>query len=204
VKRLALALLLIAGMSACNSAPETPAAKPQPKPADFVTGRSAFQKMFIAARGWAPDVQPFELESEITSDSKGRDGKSDLWRASFASATTRKTKLFQWSGMTGPDAPSRGVSAGTEDTYNPSNSSTQVFNIEFIKIDSDAAYDVAQKHGGEKLLAKTPDTPVSYLLDWNPRTNLLIWHVIYGNSRDTAALVVDVNATTGEFMHVEK
>ncbi len=204
MKRLALAVLVVAGMTACTSTPEQPVAKPQPKPAELVTGRSAFQQMFIAARGWAPDVQPIEVDSQITSDSKGRDGKSDLWRASFASPSLRKSKLFQWSGMTGPDAPSRGVNPGTEDSYNPSNASTQVFNMEFIKVDSDAAFDEAQKHGGDKLLAQTPDTPVSYVLDWNSHTNTLVWHVIYGNSRDTAALVVDVNATTGEFMHVEK
>jgi hypothetical protein len=51
---------------------------------------------------------------------------------------------------------------------------------------------------------KAPDTPVLYVLDWNHATNELIWHVIYGNSRDVARLTVDVNGTTGEFVRVEK
>ena len=46
-----------------------------------------------------------------------------------------------------------------------------------------------------KLLEKTPDTPILYVLDWNHATNILIWHVIYGNSRDDAKLIVDVNGT---------
>lgn len=204
MRKIALAIFILAAMTACNSAPEQPAAKPKPEAPQTVTGRSAFQQMYIAARAWAPDIQPIELDSQITADSSGQDGKADLWRASFASATQGKAKLFMWSGMTGEDAPIRGVSQGSEDTYNPSNSSTRIFNIEFLKVDSDAAYDVAQKHGGDKLLAKSPKTPVSYILDWNARANELIWHVIYGNSRNSAPLVVAVNATTGDFMHVEK
>jgi hypothetical protein len=32
----------------------------------------------------------------------------------------------------------------------------------------------------------------------------LIWHVIYGPSREDAKLVVDVNASSGDFIRVEK
>ena len=74
----------------------------------------------------------------------------------------------------------------------------------FLKIDSDKAFEVAQKHGGEKVLADAPDTPVSYLLDWNASGNNLVWHVIYGNSRNDAKLVVDLDASTGEFIRKEK
>jgi hypothetical protein len=71
-------------------------------------------------------------------------------------------------------------------------------------VDSDKAFEVAQQHGGAKVLEKATDTPVLYVLDWNHATNELIWHVIYGNSRDVARLTVDVNGTTGEFVRVEK
>jgi len=42
------------------------------------------------------------------------------------------------------------------------------------------------------------------VLDWNHTTNTLTWHVIYGNSRDDAKLIVDVNGTSGEFIRVAK
>jgi len=155
-------------------------------------------------RGWAPDVQPYRLESEITADAAGKDGKSAIWRSSFASATQRGVKPYIWSGSEAPDAPSRGISPGAEDTYNPSNASTQVFDIGFLKTDSDKALDVAQKHGGDKILEKDPNTPILYVLDWSHATNELIWHVIYGTSRDQAKLRVAVNATSGEFLRVEK
>jgi hypothetical protein len=208
MKKLLMAMLTLAIWMtvSCTSQPPTPAAteKPQPKAAELQTGRYAFQKLYIAARGWQRDAQPFRLESQVTADSKGRDGKSAVWRASFASPATRGAKPYVWSGTDAPDAPSRGISPGTEDTYSPTNASTQVFDIGFLKVDSDKAFDLAQKHGGDKVLEKNPDTPILYVLDWNRTANTLTWHVIYGNSRDDAKLIVDVNGTSGEFIRVEK
>ncbi len=200
---LALALFTVAG---CSSQPATPTQteKPLPKAADLETGRYAFQKLYIAARGWARDAQPFRLESQPTADSKGKDGKSAVWRASFASPAGRGVKPYVWSGTDVQDAPSRGISPGNEDSYSPTNASTQIFDIGFLKIDSDKAFELGQQHGGDKLLEKNPDTPILYVLDWSHATNLLIWHVIYGTSRDDAKLIVDVNGTTGEFIRVEK
>lgn len=206
MKKLLMAVLALLLMAGCSSEPAKPAQteKPQPKPAEFDTGRVALQRLYIAARGWAPDAQPFQVESQITADSKGRDGKSVVWRASFASPARRSAKPYVWSGTDAPDAPSRGVNPGTEDTYSPTNSSTQIFDILFLKIDSDKALEAAQKHGGDKVLEKSPDTPIIYLLDWNRAGNQLVWHVIYGASRDDAQLRVAVDGTTGDFIRVEK
>ena len=96
------------------------------------------------------------------------------------------------------------ISHSAEDTYSPTNFSTQIFNVQFLKVDTDKAFAVAQQHGGEKLLEKEPDTPVLYVLDWNRQTSQILWHVIYGTDRDTAKLQVSVNASTGEFSRVEK
>ncbi len=199
-----IALLAVALLAGCSSESSKPAEKPQPKPPDFITGRSAFQRLYGVAHGWAPDAQPFRLESELTADCKGHDGKSAVWRASFASASQQHSKPFDWSGEDSADAPVRGVTPGVEDSYSPNNSSTQIFQVGFIKIDSDQAFETAQKHGGDKLLEKAPDTPVLYLLDWSRPTSLLIWHVFYGSNREDAKLKVDVNASTGEFIRVEK
>jgi hypothetical protein len=205
MKKLLMALAFLM-MAACSSEPSKPAQteKPQPKAAELQTGRYAFQKLYIAARGWARDAQPFRLESQLTADSKGKDGKSAVWRASFASPAGRSAKPYMWSGSDAQDAPARGISPGAGDTYSPTNSSTQVFDIGFLKVDSDKALEVAQKHGGDKVLEKDPDTAILYVLDWNHATNELTWHVIYGSSRDDAKLRVAVNGTTGEFIRVEK
>ncbi len=198
-------LVLLTLLAACDSNPAKPAeTKPEVKPPELLTARAAFQKVFIAARNYAADVKPFRIESTPSTDGNGQDGKSAIWRASFASATQHGVKPFFWSGSNAPDAPSRGVSPGNEDTYNPSNASTQIFDVAFLKVDSDQAFAEAQKHGGDKVLEKDPTTPVIYVCDWNHNTNQLIWHVIYGVSRETAKLTVSVDATTGEFIRVEK
>jgi hypothetical protein len=197
-----LALVLFVG---CTSAPKQSAAVPQPVAATPETGRVAFQSLYLAARGWSKDASAFELESEVNADSKGQDGKSAIWRGSFASPQRKLSKLYVWSGSDATNGgPDRGISPSSESSYNPENTSTQVFEFAFLKTDSDKALEVAQAHGGEKLMKESPDTPVIYLLDWNRVGNNLIWHVIYGPSASQAKLQVIVDATTGNFVRVEK
>jgi hypothetical protein len=73
-----------------------------------------------------------------------------------------------------------------------------------LKIDSDQALKVAQKHGGEKLTGTDPNQPIFYTLDFDARDNQLIWHVIYGSNRYDAKLDVAVDATSGSFLRAEK
>jgi hypothetical protein len=198
-------LVILALLASCDSSKtNAPTAKPEIKPPELLTGRAAFYKTFIAARNYAADVKPFRIESTPSSESNGQDGKSTIWRASYASAAQHGVKPFFWSGSNLADAPSRGVSPGNEDVYNPSNASTQVFDPAFLKVDSDQAFTEAQKHGGDKLLETDPTTPVLYICEWNHNTNQLVWHVIYGASRETAKLAVSVDASTGAFIRVEK
>lgn len=190
---LALGLLAFA---ACSSDSGKPATEMQPKAPQSVTGSSAFFKCYIAARNWAPDAQPFRAESQPGPGFNGHDGKAESWRIGFASPAKRSTRPFTW--INGD------ISHEVEDTYSPTNTSTQVFNVQFLKTDTDKAFAVAQAHGGDKLLEKEPDTPVFYVLDWNHLENSLLWHVIYGTDHDSAKLRVAVNASTGEFSRVEK
>ncbi len=198
MKNCLILILSVAFLAGCSSEPSKPAGaeKPKPKTPEATTGMSAFYKCYIAARGWAPDAQPYRIESQLSADSNGHDGKSVTWRAGFASPSRRSSKPYVWSNGE--------VSPEVEDTYSPTNSSTLVFNMQFLKVDSDKAFETAQKHGGDKLLEKEPNTPVMYLLSWSGETNELVWHVIYGTDRDSAKLRVAVNASTGDFLRVEK
>jgi len=198
MKKLFVAILALVFLAACSSESSKPstAEKPAPKPPEAITGESALYKCYVPARGWAPDAQPFRVESQVAGDFKGHDGKAGSWRVGFASSAQHGTKPYTWENGE--------VSPGVEDTYSPNNASTQIFNIQFLKVDTDKMLETAQKHGGSKLLEKEPDTPILYLLDWNRQTNELTWHVIYGTDRDSAKLRVAVNASTGEFLRVEK
>jgi len=205
MKKLALLYLITMSFVGCTSKPEqSESAKPAPKPAEYLTGRVAFQKMYLTARGWSGDATPFRLQSQYTADAPVGEGKAGLWRASFASPARRMMKMFIWSGLVGPDAPERGVTFTTEDSWSTSNTSTHPFNFEFIKIDSDKAYEVAEKNGGSKLTKKDPKQPVYFILDWDNAKNMLVWHVIYGTNQDDTKLRIAVNASTGEFERVER
>ena len=199
--KLSFTLVTAAILLGCSS---EPAKGPVPAPAaptvQTETGRFALQKMLVPAHFWVPDVQPIRLDSTATKESNGHDGKAALWRVVFASASKQKSEPFTWSGISNPQL-SKGVSHDAEDAFNPSNRSTQPFDLNYLKVDSDEAFKVAQQHGGKELLAKNPKLNVAYQLDFDPRLSQLKWHVIYGGSPSPLTVLVD--ASTGHFIHKE-
>lgn len=211
-----LALLMFSAslfVSGCSSKPQEAGsdAKSDAKPAkakqaeeapESATGRAAFQKMYASARGWSADSQPLKMDSNAKKENM--DGQSQLWSAVFVSANNRASRTYQWSGMAGEDAPPRGINPGSMGDYTVGNASTRPFELAFLKVDSDKAFEVAQKKGGAALLKKSPETPVKYQLHWDPNKSRLEWRVIYGISEYDAALKVWVNASSGDFIRVEK
>ncbi len=196
----AMAALLLAAVG-CDSSPSTPAAKATPAASQLETGRFALQKMLAPARFWASDAQPVRLESSNIKDSDGHDGKANFWRAQFASAARQKSEPFSWSGVASSDV-AKGVDHGAEDSYNPANRSARTFDLNFLKTDTDKAFEVAQQHGGKQALEKDPKTAVTYLLDWDAQSGQLRWHVMYG--ADTVGrLTVLVDASSGEYIRKE-
>ncbi|HUK43548.1 MAG TPA: hypothetical protein VLW48_03795 [Candidatus Bathyarchaeia archaeon] len=200
----AVILLLSCTSNTPGGGPSQPAAKPAPKQAEYETGREAFQKMYLAAHNWAPDAQPFRVQSQYSAGAPVNEGKAGLWRASFGSPGRRMMKMFMWSGLVGADAPEPGITFSAEDSWSPSNTSTRIFDTQFVKVDSDKAYEVAEQHGGSKLTKANPQQPVFFVLDWDNSENKLLWHVIYGEDVDKAKLRVAVDASTGLFERVEK
>jgi len=214
VKRKQISLALVLGcymfaMLGCNSSPQksetqanSTAAKPPFQPT-YETGREALQRMYVAARGWSADARPYRLQSQPTKDANGQNAKAGVWQAGFASPAKREIKLYTWSGVQADDAPEPGINSRAPDTYSPANTSTQIFDIAFLKKDSTDAFEVAQKHGGDKQTKRTPDMQVFYVLEWDGRKNQLFWRVLYGSNNDPK-LAVDVDASTGAFIKVER
>jgi hypothetical protein len=197
-------LALVGFCLGCDSGSKTaPASKEgEPAAAQFETGRFALQKMLGPAHGWSPDAQLVRLESGNLKGSNGHDGKANFWRASFASPGRQKAEPFSWSGIATEDTP-RGVNRGVEDTYNPSNRSSRSFDLNFLKEDTDKAFEIAQQHGGKQVMEKDPKVSVGYVLDWDVQSNQLRWHVIYGGSESTGKLTVLVDASNGLFLRKE-
>ncbi len=75
MRKTALLCVVLGLMVSCSSekktsteAPTQSSPKPAAKEAQYDTGRAAFQRMYLAARGWAGDVKPFRLQSQFTAD----------------------------------------------------------------------------------------------------------------------------------------
>ena len=186
----------------CDSEPaKTPSANTQAAAMQTETGRFALQKMLAPARGWSADALPVRMESTNLKGSNGHDGKANFWRAQFASPGRQKSEPFTWSGVATEDTP-KGVNHGVEDTYNPANRLARPFDLNFLKVDTDKAFEVAQEHGGKKVLEKDPKTNVGYLLDFDGMSSQLRWHVIYGND-SIGKLTVLVDASSGNFLRKE-
>jgi hypothetical protein len=214
--RLAFALsvvsvvILAAGCSSTEnkpkeSAPQAPAAA-QPQTTEPVpyTGQQAFNRMMGLALKWSPDAQPARLESVITTETTGKDGKSTIWRGYFASPNRRSTKTIVCSGSRLPDAPPFGVSAeGTEGPYN-----AEAANLAFlpllVKTDTDKAFAITLQHGGDAILKKDPQQPILYVLLKDRKLNLPVWYVIYGTSEKDRKGISVINATTGVFVSAGK
>jgi hypothetical protein len=203
MQRLLAALLFALLLGGCSTteAPRKEAEKPKN---EYVTGRVAFQKLLVQAHLWQPDAGPYAMESQYTKDAPVLEGRAGVWRGRFASPRHGAVKAYLWSGVTSSDAPEAGINPSAEDTYSPTNLSTQPFDLVYLKKDSSDALTVAQAHGGKKLTDKDPKQPIIFQLDWNPRTTKLIWHVVYGDSLPNAKLRVAVDATTGDFQAIEK
>jgi hypothetical protein len=198
------ALLVLAAL--CIGCSSEPAKAPTgstatPAVSQTETGRFALQRMLVPARGWSGDAMPVRLESTNLKGSNGHDGKANFWRALFASPGRQKSEPFTWSGVATEDTP-KGVNHGVEDTYNSANRLSRPFDLNFLKVDTDKAFEVAQEHGGKKLLEKDPKVNVGYLLDFDPQSNQLRWHVIYG-SDSIGKLTVLVDASSGSFLRKE-
>jgi hypothetical protein len=212
MRKIAIGLtLLIAIISGCSSDQNKPAEKTgkptaakteAPKQSEHITGREAFQKLYIAARNWSPDAQPLKMESGARKDDR-RDGTASVWSGSFASAQRGQIRSFLWSGATGEGAPEPGINPGGQDTYNPANASTQPFDPSFLKADTDKALTEADKHG-PAAAKKDKESPVKFQLYNDTTKQRLLWRVIYGQSESNAKAVVDVSARDGGFVKVER
>lgn len=187
----------------CESGQKPSATQESPQAAapQLETGRFALQKMLAPARFWAGDAQPVRLESDNLKGTSGHDGKAVFWRATFASPGREKSEPFTWLGTTTEDA-KPGVNHGAEDNYNPANRTARPFDLNFLKVDTDKAFEVAQAHGGKQVLEKDPKVSVSYLLDWDSQASALRWHVVYG-SESAGRLSVQVDASSGAFIRKE-
>jgi len=191
----ALAAVLLIG---CSESPKTAAKKKEPVKLEPVTGRQAFQQMYPAARGWAPDALPLQLKSLQLTEVKAEPGKAGAWQCIFVSPGRGKSKLYTWSAIEAEGNLHQGVFAGQEDSWTEARQA-KPFLIAAIKTDSDEAYETAVKKSAE-YMKKYPDKTINFFLEQTPRYPNLAWRVIWGESVGTSDYSIYIDATTGTFL----
>jgi hypothetical protein len=197
--RFAYTLLGLALLAGCSDSPKTVAEKKEPpKQLEPLTGRQAFQQMYIGARQWAPDCQPLKLNNIPLAEVKAPNGRSGAWQCVFVSQSLGKVKTYSWSAIEAEGNLHKGVFAGQEERYSPSRQD-QPFLIAAIRTDTDEAYTEAAAKA-EDYLKKNPDKPVNFALEQTPRFPDLAWRIFWGESISTSEYTVFVDATTGKFL----
>jgi hypothetical protein len=189
-----------------NGTPEkpAPAAPSQSKEPVLYTGQEAFNRMMGLVLKWSADAQPARLESVLTTETTGQNGKSTVWRGFFASPRRRSVKTIVCSGSRRPDAPPFGVSAeGSEGAYN-ADAANLAFLPLLVKTDTDKAFEITRQHGGDAILKKNAQQPITYLLLKDRKQNVPVWYVIYGTSEKDRKGISVINATTGAFISAGK
>ena len=180
-----------------------PASQPAQKEPVLYTAKQCFTSMANLALRWQADALPFHLESELTSEATGQEGKSTIWRALFASQARGAMKAFISSGRRLPSAPAAGFTSTAETAYAP-NVPALMFHPSYFQIDSDKTFAVTLEHGGAAMIKQDAKQPIHYLLDWDPKKKELLWQVVYGNSPLQRKGICVVNATTGAFIRAGK
>jgi hypothetical protein len=187
-------LLSLAG---CSTAPPAPEKKAEEKPAEPVTGRQALQQMYIAARGWAADIQIVRVTSILLPEVKAEPGKAAAWQAIFFSASQNKARGYTYSVVESEGNLHKGVFAGFDQSF--SAGAAKPFPIAAVKTDSDQAYQTALKKGAD-YDKKNPGKPIVFLLEANSKFPDVSWRVIWGESAGTSNFSIYVDASTGLYL----
>lgn len=187
-------------LSACSEAPKQQQAKQEePKKApEPITGRNAFFKVFVAARGWAPDVQCLSVSSIPVEDVKSTPGKSGAWQVTVFSPSKLRKRTYTWSAVESEGTLHEGVFPGQEEAVNP-NAKIRPFLVAALKTDTDAALKVAEEKSAD-YMKKHPGMRINYLLELTDRHPSPAWRVIWGDSVGTSGHSVFVDATSGAYL----
>ena len=163
-----------------------------------VTGRFAFQRMFMQAKGWAVDAQPLSLSAIFLKQVPVEPGKCGAWQATFISPQKAKAKSYTFS-VVDTGGIREGVLAGREEAWSGPRGQEQPFNPQGLHVDSDEAYAKAAKENAD-YIKKNPNLPVLFLLEQTPRFPNLTWRVFWGETIGSSHHSVFIDASTGLYL----
>ncbi|MBM3783357.1 MAG: hypothetical protein FJW30_03300 [Acidobacteria bacterium] len=192
------AALLLTG---CSQAPNQAKKAEEPKKApEALGGQSAFFKMYVSARSWAPDAQILMVNSIQLDELKAEPGKSAAWQAVFVSPSKLKTKTYTWSAVESAGNLHEGVFGQVEDGYNGRG---KPMLTAALKIDTPAAYKIAAEKAAE-YVKKNPNQRVNFQLEKSDKHPNPSWRVFWGDSVSGSPQSVFVDATLGTWQETRR
>jgi hypothetical protein len=181
---------------ACSS---TPRAKKEPEKApEPVTGLHALYQMYTAARAWAQDLEILHYSSITITEVQKESGKAAAWQVVFVSPALAMSRTYSFSVYEASATLHQGL---FPDAPEPWSGGGKTFTLQTAKVDSDAAMEVAVKHGGEEYGSKNPGLPVAFTLGMDHGADPM-WRVLWGETAGESAFSVLVDASTGDFVKV--
>lgn len=180
-------------LTGCDSDPKPVAEK---KPAEPVTGLHALYQSYGRARVWAPDAMILRLSSIDVTEVKPQPGKAAAWQTLFASASLGQRRAYTFSVYDASVTLRLGVFPDAPGQWSNDN---RAFLIAAAKTDTDAAWEVALKHGAD-YAKKNPTMPISYTLEKARLGDEPVWRVIWGESASSSSFSVLVDASTGQYV----
>jgi hypothetical protein len=192
----AVGAVLLAGCS--DTKPAVKSKEPE-KPAEPVTGQSAFWKMYMSARGWSPDVQPVTLRNMPVPGIKAEGGKAGAWEAIFVSQAKGQSRTYTYSVIEVAPNLHKDVFPQVAEAWGGPSGQQKPWPIPAFKVDSDKAYEAALEQSKE-YVAKNKDKSVNFLLEQTPRNPDLTWRVYWGETISTSNYSIVVDASTGKVL----
>src|SRR5438067_5048494 len=174
-RREILALTPVLVLGSCSS--PAPEKKEPAKPVEPITGLHALYQMYTAARAWAQDLQILRYSSINIAEVQRQPGKSAAWQVVFVSQALRKSRVYTFSVYEASATLHQGLFPDAPQDWSGNG---KPFLIEAAKVDTDAAWETALKHGAD-YNKKNPNTPISYTLSMDTG-NDPVWRVIWGQS----------------------
>jgi hypothetical protein len=190
---LAVAVLVL---TACSDAPSPPTTgtktdseKKEAGPPQPVTAKSAFYEMYKLAHSWSPDVMVLGLVAKDVAGVKNADGKYGGWTATFASASKKSARIFNYSVTNAPGVV-KGVDVAAPIPWGGPSRDAMPFPSSDIGTDSDEAYKTAAGLA-ESWLKAHPDKPVTMSLGLASRFTAPVWYIMWGDKKDGYAALID-------------
>lgn len=194
------AMLVLWGCSQAPkpSASDETATKPKEAaaPAEPIPAKTAFWPMYTEARRWATDFVTLKIAAGDVPGFKNEGGKAAMWQATFASPSLHQYRVYSYAIAAVPPDIYKGVSIGRGLPWGGETRDVMPIQLSQFGVDSDAAYQVAEKDAAAWLKKNPAEKLATFELGNAFRFPDPMWYFMWGNKK--LGYIVFVSSTTAK------